>query len=222
VAARTVVGFGELILVLGVCLFGAAGTLGFWQAWVYLGVFSACVVGITAWLWRADPALLQRRLSAGPLAEPQRSQQVIQLLAGVAFVVLFVVCGLDRRFAWSTLPAALSLAADGGVVLGFLVVFLTFRENSYTAASIQVSAEQQVVSSGPYAIVRHPMYAGALLMLLASPIALGSWWGLLGFVALLGAICWRLLDEERFLLSNLAGYAAYTRAVRYRLAPRIW
>ena len=108
------------------------------------------------------------------------------------------------------------------VALGFLIVFLVFNENTFTAATIEVAPEQKAVSTGPYAIVRHPMYAGALLMLFGTPLALGSWWGLLMFVAMAGIIVLRLLDEERFLSEHLAGYEQYRLRVRYRLVPVLW
>ncbi len=221
-AARTVAGLAELVAALGVALFGPAWTFNFWQAWVYLLIFGGSASLITLYLWNKDPQLLQRRLNAGPAAEREKKQRVIQLVAGVAFVGLFVVCSLDNRFAWSSVPASLSIGADVLVALGFWVVFLVFRENTYTAAIIEVADGQSVVSTGPYALVRHPMYAGALLMLLATPLALGSWWGLAMFVPMLAAIVGRLVDEEEFLARNLAGYPAYRLRVRHRLLPLIW
>lgn len=215
-------GFAQLLLVLGICLFVPAGTLDYFQAWLYLAAFFGSVTVITLYLWRRDPALLQRRVNAGPSAEQRGRQKAIQAVAAIAFIALFVVCSLDHRFGWSTLPWQISLTAEIGVLLGFVIVFLVFKQNTYTAATIEVAAEQSVVTTGVYAVVRHPMYAGALLMLIATPIALGSVWGLVALVPMFAAIIWRLLDEEEFLLGHLAGYAQYRARVRYRLVPWIW
>jgi protein-S-isoprenylcysteine O-methyltransferase Ste14 len=222
VAMRTLVGFAQLILVLGVAIFGPAWTLDYWQGWLYLVVFAGSAAAITAYLSGTDPALLQRRLSGGPLAEHATTQKLIQLVAGVSFIAVFVISSLDHRLSWSTVPTPLVLIANVVVVVGFAIVWRVFKENTYTAATIEVAAEQTVVSSGPYALVRHPMYVGALLMLLATPVALGSFWGVLMFIPLLAAIVWRLADEERFLTTHLSGYDAYRRQVRYRLIPLIW
>ncbi|MGI9146073.1 MAG: methyltransferase family protein [Chloroflexota bacterium] len=222
VAARAIIGLTQLVLVLGAALFAPAWTFDFWQAWVYLLVFAASTILITLYLWNKDPQLLQRRLKAGPRAEHEHSQQVIQLLASAAFVGLFVVSSLDRRFSWSHVASFVSIGADIVVVLGFFIVLLVFRENTFTAATIEVAQDQAVISSGPYAFVRHPMYAGALLMLLGTPVALGSWWALVMFSVLFVAIVWRLREEERFLSGNLDGYAEYRARVHHRLVPLIW
>ena len=172
---KTFLGFAFLLLVLALALFIPAGTLNFWQAWLYLAVFAFCTILITLFLIRRDRELLARRVQAGPTAETRRSQQVIQSFASLFFILLFIVPGLDRRFHWSSVPLVVSLAADGLVAVGFYIVFRVFRENTYTSATIEVADEQKVISSGPYAVVRHPMYSGAFLLLLATPLALGSW-----------------------------------------------
>ena len=127
-----------------------------------------------------------------------------------------------RRFGWSDMPGAIAILGDVLLFAGWFGILTVFRENSYAAATIRVDSGQSVVSTGPYAVVRHPMYATALLMLLGIPIALGSWWGALTLVALLPALAWRLTDEERLLSRDLDGYADYRRRVRWRLLPFIW
>ncbi len=219
---KTVMGFAFLMLVLALALFLSAGSLSFWQAWVYLAVFAVCTILITLYLMGNDQELLAGRVQAGPVAETQRSQQVLQSLASLCFLALFIVPGMDFRFHWSFVPPALSWIAEALVALGFYMVFLVFKENSYTRATIQVSAGQQVVSTGPYSVVRHPMYSGAGLLVLATPIALGSWVALPFAILLMLVIVVRLLDEERFLESHLPGYADYARRVRYRLLPFVW
>jgi protein-S-isoprenylcysteine O-methyltransferase Ste14 len=219
---RALGGLLRTISFLSASLFLPAWTLDYWQAWIFLTVFSASTLAITIYLMKNDPKLLDRRLEAGPGAEPQRSQKIIQVLAAVAFVGIFVVCATDHRFTWSSVPLYAVAAGDILVALGLFMVFLVFKENTFTAAIVQVEAEQTLISKGPYALVRHPMYAGALVMLLGVPVALGSWWGLFTIVPITLVIVWRLLDEENLLATNLPGYAEYTSAVRYRLVPFVW
>ena len=220
--AKTISGFAFLMLVLAVALFLPAGSLRFWQAWVYLAVFAGCTILITVYLVNNDRELLAGRVQAGPVAETQRTQQIIQSLASLFFISLFIVPGLDFRFGWSNVPPVVSLVSDGLVALGFYFVFLVFRENSYTRATIDVSAGQKVITTGPYALVRHPMYAGAMFLILFTPVALGSWVGVPFSLLLIMVIVARLLDEERFLTANLSGYKEYCQRVPYRLVPLIW
>jgi len=219
---RTVLGFTFLMLVMALALFVPAGSLAFWQAWVYLADFALCTVVITVYLVKNDRALLEGRVQAGPVAESQRSQQIIQSLASLFFIALFIVPGLDFRYGWSYVPPILSLIAAGFVALGFSIVFLVFRENSYTRATIEVSAGQKVITTGPYSLVRHPMYSGASVLLLFTPIALGSWVALPFAIPIILVVVVRLLDEEKFLLANLSGYKEYCQKVHYHLIPSVW
>ncbi len=219
---RAFAGLLNLIVIIGAALFLSAWTLAYWQAWVFLAVFFLSVLAITLYLAKNDPKLLERRTQAGPVAEKEKGQQTIQSIAAVAFIAMFILPGLDHRFGWSAVPLPVILAGDALVALGLLIVFFVFRENSYTSAVIEVGAEQKIVSTGPYALVRHPMYSGALLMLIGVPLALGSYWGLLAFVPIALVIVWRLLDEEKFLVKNLPGYPDYQNKVRYHLVPFIW
>jgi protein-S-isoprenylcysteine O-methyltransferase Ste14 len=220
--ARAMAGFVFLFAVIACVFFGAAGTLRDGRAWLTLAVFFGCAGAITAWLWFRDQALLERRVKAGPGAEPDPIQNVVQGLAGLVFLATFAAPGLDRRLGWSSMPIAVSLVGDGMIAIGFLIVFLTFRENTFTAGTIEIAEGQRVIDSGPYAIVRHPMYAGALVMIAGIPLALGSWWGLIPAGLLLPVMVWRLMREEAFLAVNLAGYGDYRRRVRRRLAPLVW
>lgn len=219
---KSILGLLFLVFVLGLALFLSAGSFAYWQAWVYLGVFSVCVILITAYLAKYDPSLLARRVQAGPAAEAEKSQQIIQSLASLFFIGLFIVPGLDFRFHWSNVSSRLSLIADGVVALSLYFVFLVFRENTYTSATIEIADQQKVISSGPYSLVRHPMYAGAVLLLLFTPLALGSWVGVLFALPVILVIVIRLLEEEKFLAANLSGYEEYRQKVRYRLVPLIW
>jgi len=221
-AWRTVSGFVCLVVILGLVIFVPAGSLDFWEGWAYLGIFALSAALITSYLWKRDPGLLARRVNAGPTAETEKSQRVIQLCASIAFIGVFVLSGLDHRFKWSHAPTPLVIAGDILVALGFLVIFLVFRENTFAAATIEVADEQAVITTGPYALVRHPMYSGALIMLAGTPLALGSWWGLLMLIPFTAIIIWRLLDEEMLLAVELRGYREYRQAVRFRLVPFVW
>lgn len=215
-------GFLRLLVSLAVLLFLPAWTLRYWQAWIFLSVFSSSVLAITVYLIKWDPRLLERRINAGPGAERERSQKIIQTLAMMAFIAVFVFSAVDHRFVWSRVPPYVVAAGDILVVLGMLIIFFVFKENTFTSAVIEVDTEQKVISTGPYAFVRHPMYFGALVMLSGVPLALGSWWGLLTIIPMTLVIVWRLLDEEQFLAKKLSGYSEYRRKVRHRLIPFIW
>ena len=215
-------GLLRMLLGMAVLLFLPAWTLRWWQAWVFLAVFGAATAAITLYLLRHDRKLLRRRIKAGPGAEKERSQKLIQALASLAFIANFLIAALDHRGTWSAVPPLAVAAGELLVALGLLVVFFVFRANSYTSAIVEIGDGQQLVSSGPYAVVRHPMYGGALLMLAGMPPALGSWWALLALLPMTLTLAWRLLEEERFLLQHLAGYAEYRSKVRYRLLPLIW
>jgi protein-S-isoprenylcysteine O-methyltransferase Ste14 len=219
---RTLLGFAALAVAVGAAVFGPAWTFDYWQGWLYLLAFFGSAAAITLYLWRADPFLLERRVSGGPLAEQQTNQRIIQSIASLAFISLLILPSLDHRFGWSNVPGLVTLAADVVVVIGFWIVFIVFRVNTFTAATVGVATGQTVISQGPYGVVRHPMYAGALLMLLATPVALGSWWGLIAFAPMLGSIVWRLQAEEELLARQLSGYAGYRARVRYRLMPLVW
>ena len=221
-ARKTIVGFVQFIGALGILLFVPAWTLDFWQAWIYLFVFAVSVALITLYLWKKDPKLLERRVNVGPGAEKEKSQKRIQTFAAAAFIGMFVLPALDRCFSWSKVPFSAVIVGDSLVALGFFIVFVVFKENTYSAGTIEVAADQKVISTGPYALVRHPMYSGALVMLFGTPLALGSWWGLMMFIPMTLVIVWRLLDEEKFLLRNLQGYAEYSEKVRSRLLPFVW
>jgi protein-S-isoprenylcysteine O-methyltransferase Ste14 len=221
-AVKSIRGLLQLIAFLGILLFAPARTIHYWEAWVYLAIFAGASAFITAYLWKHDPKLLERRVHAGPAAEKETSQKWIQALAALAFFGELVLPSLDHRFGWSHVPLFFTIAADILILLGFSVVLLVFKENTFTSATIRVDSDQRVVSTGPYAIVRHPMYSGALLILFATPIALGSWGGLLMVVPMVFVLISRILDEEKFLRRTLPGYADYCQTVKVRLAPLIW
>jgi protein-S-isoprenylcysteine O-methyltransferase Ste14 len=221
-AGKTVLGFTQLIVFLGAALFVPAWTLNYWQAWVYLVIFAAASALITVYLWKYDRNLLESRVKAGPHAEKEKSQKSIQALASLAFIGILVLPSLDHRLGWSHVPPICLIAGDALVAFGFFAVFIVLKENTFPSATIEVAPNQRVISTGPYALVRHPMYAGALVMLYATPIALGSWWGILMSIPMTLVIVMRLLDEERFLQRSLPGYTEYCQKVRFHLVPYAW
>ena len=215
-------GLLALIVVMGAMTFLPAWTFDYWQAWILLAVFFACTMLIDLYLLKNDPKLLERRLKAVPGSEKEKSQQIIQAMAMVAFVAIFVLSALDHRFGWSPVPPYVSVFGDVLIALGLYLVYLVFKENTFTSAIIEIGEDQKVIATGPYALVRHPMYIGALVMLVGVPLALGSYWGLIAIVPMLVVLVLRLLDEEKFLARNLAGYSEYQSKVRHRLLPLIW
>jgi protein-S-isoprenylcysteine O-methyltransferase Ste14 len=219
---RAWLGLLSLATLMGTLLFLTAGTIRYWQAWVYLGLFFGIATLITLYLIRKNPVLLARRVRGGPLAEKEPRQKLIMALNSLGFVALLAVPGLDHRFGWSGVPVALVVLGDLLTLVGFAVIFRVFKENPFTSATIDVVPEQKVISTGPYAIVRHPMYAGASLYLLGMPLALGSYWGFAALAAMLPFLVWRLCDEERVLKQNLSGYAEYCSRVRWRIIPKLF
>lgn len=211
-----------LLLAMAALVFIPSGTLRYWQAWTFLAVYFSSSLALTLYLIKADPELLRRRMRGGPTAEKEPVQKIIMVITSLGFIGLLVVPALDHRFGWSQMPPAMALAGDVLVGIGWLAIFFVFRENSFTSAIIELAPDQQVISTGPYARVRHPMYSGALVMLLGIPVSLGSWWGVLVVAAILPALIWRLFEEEKFLARNLAGYVAYQNKVKYRLIPMVW
>jgi len=209
-------------VVMGLLLFVPAGTVNYWQGWVYLAIFMGGSALTTLYLMRRDPELLERRMRGGPTAEKRPAQKLIMLCTSIGFLALLVVSAFDHRFGWSAVPVGAVVAGDVLVALGFFLIALVYRENTFTSATIEVAENQKVISTGPYAIVRHPMYASGSLYLLGTPLALGSYWGFVPIAAMMPFLIWRLMDEERFLAKNLPGYTEYQKRVRYRLVPFVW
>jgi protein-S-isoprenylcysteine O-methyltransferase Ste14 len=220
--AKAFSGLFLLLLVIAALLFLTAWTFDYGQAWAFLAVFGASALAITIYLIKRDPKLLERRVYGGPTAEKETNQKIIQTISLIAFITSMVVPGLDHRFAWSTVPIQLVIAGDVLVALGFLIIFFVYRENTFASATIEVYPEQKVISTGLYALVRHPMYLGGLILFLGIPFSLGSWWGLFGVLIFLPAGIWRIFEEEIFLIKNLPGYSEYQNKVKHRLLPFVW
>ncbi len=209
-------------LLLGLLLFLPAGTFNYWQGWVFIVVFLVTMSVFGVYFSVTDPALVERRRHAGPGAEQSTVQKVVITLVFVDLIALPILSGLDRRFGWSQMPPLISLIGDALLVLSFVVFYFVFRVNSYGASNIQVEQNQKVISTGPYALVRHPMYDGALVMVVGMALALGSWWSLVLVVVMIPVLVVRILDEEEVLAKDLPGYTTYEQKVRYRLVPYLW
>ena len=219
---KAFIGILRTFVILVAVIFVPSWSFRYWQGWACLAAFFVPACLITVWVAKNDPALLERRLKAGPKAEKEIGQKIVQTIASIVFLVDFVFPAFDRRYGWSPAPAWASVVGDLMMVLGFVIVFRVFKENSFTSGIIEVAENQKVISTGPYALVRHPMYTGGLIMLFGVPLALGSWLGMLINLPMTAAVVWRLLDEERFLLRNLPGYTEYRETVKYRLIPLVW
>ncbi|MGC2195360.1 MAG: isoprenylcysteine carboxylmethyltransferase family protein [Terriglobales bacterium] len=215
-------GLAQLLVAMAALLFIPAWTLDYWEAWAFLAVFFVPALAITVYLKKKDPKLLERRVRAGPTAERQRAQKIIQSITSLGFMALLVVPSLDHRFHWSRVCLHATVAGDVLVAIGFLIVFFVYKENTFASATIELAPDQKVISTGLYALVRHPMYMGALFWFVGMSLALGSWWGLFVFLLILPALIWRIFDEENLLTKNLPGYSEYRGKVRYRLVPFLW
>jgi len=216
---KALAGLLYVFIAVSALIFLPAWTLHYWQAWLYLAVFMISISAVFIYLIKNDPKLLARRVNN---KEETKSQKAIHFFINLAFAVVIVIPGLDHRFEWSAVPWYIVMAGDIFVASGILIIFFVFKENSFTAATIEVAADQKVISSGPYARVRHPMYLGGLIFIVGIPLALGSWWGLLTIVLFAPVMAWRILDEEKFLVKNLSGYSEYEHKVKYRLVPFVW
>jgi protein-S-isoprenylcysteine O-methyltransferase Ste14 len=212
----------RLLVLIGILLFLPAGSLNFWQAWIWLLVFSVSVSVISLYFLKRDPSFIERRLRRGPAAETERSQKIIQASISVLCIAQMVVSGFNRRFHWSHVPGALVISSDLLVVMSFVIMFLVFKENTFASATIALHRSQRVITTGPYRLVRHPMYSAALLLDVFIALALGCYWALLFVPLIFLAIVWRLLNEEKFLATNLPGYDEYCRQTQYRLIPLVW
>ena len=205
--------------VMGLMFFLPAGTFNYWQAWVYIFIVAVPAVFLGMYLYKHDRALLERRMR---MKERLSGQNLIVVTSGIFFVATFLIPGFDFRFHWSEVPVAVIILSQVLVLAGYLIVALVFRANSYASRIIEIEKYQMVITTGPYAIVRHPMYVGVLIFYLFSPLALGSYWAAIPALCIVPFIIARIKGEEKELLENLAGYSEYATKTRYRLLPGIW
>lgn len=199
-----------------------AGTLHYWQAWLFIAVFTVVTVVPAIYLARTNPAALQRRMRAGPRAEPRRAQKFIIAGSFLGLFATMVFSAFDHRFGWSSVPAGISVLGDVFLAVGLGIAMLVVNQNAYAAATVTVEAGQTLVSGGLYKFVRHPMYVGNVIMMIGIPLALGSYWGLLFVIPAVLLLTLRIFDEEKLLIQELPGYREYAHRVRYRLVPCVW
>jgi len=211
--------FGLGIGMLGLFLFLCAGDIRYWNAWLYLAAFAICIFLFIVYLYINDKELLQKRLSS---KEKEKEQDVYTYAAGISFFSIFGVCGLDYRFGWSPVPVAVVFIALVIMLLGFGLFVVTLIQNSFASRIVEIQDNQQVIDTGVYSVVRHPMYTAALTMFFASPVVLGSYYALIPMVFFLTGIIFRIRNEEKVLCKGLEGYSSYMRRVKYRLIPLIW
>ena len=196
-----------------------AGTWNYWQAWVYMGVLITPMFFAMIYLIKNNPELLERRMR---LKEKRSEQRLIVKVSLVFFLLAFILPGFDRRFGWSDVPMGLVIASDLCILIGYLIIFRVMQINTFASRVIEVVSEQKVIDTDLYSIVRHPMYVGAILLYVASPLALGSYWAVLPAIVIIPIIVARIKDEEAALDKDLAGYLEYKQRTKYRLIPFIW
>lgn len=212
------------LLFQGALLFAAAGTLNWPQGWALIGEFGALCVAISLWLLKTDPGLLAERMGGINQKAQATSDRVLMSAILLLWLSWCVLMGLDARWHGSRLPLWAEVLGGVALAAGFAAIAVVFRANTFAAPVVKLQSErgQHVIDSGPYALVRHPMYTGGILVFIAFPLMLGSLWGLAGVPLLVAAIVARTLLEERTLRAQLAGYSDYTVRVRWRLVPYLW
>jgi protein-S-isoprenylcysteine O-methyltransferase Ste14 len=199
--------------------FWPAGTFWYWQAWAYMAILFIPMLGAFAYLIRKDPELLERRMRA---KEKERQQKTITSVGSLFLLGTYLLPGFDRRYGWSSVPAVVALSADILVLAGYGLFLRVLKENRYASRIVEVEKKQKVITTGPYAMVRHPMYVAVMIMFVFTPLALGSYWAVLPALLVILVLVARILNEEKVLLAELPGYREYMQRVKYRLIPGIW
>lgn len=219
IIGKVILRFSMLLVLMLLLIFLPAGTFRYWQAWVFAAILIIPMIFVLFYFMKFDPEFLLRRAQ---FKEREKQQKWLVGLTTPVFLAAFLVPGLDYRFSWSDVPIGLVIAADILILLGYLMIFFVFRQNRYASRIIEVSGDQQVITTGWYGVIRHPMYLGVMIMYLPLPLALGSWWGLIPMVVLPAVLVFRIINEEKVLSENLPGYKDYCRQTRYRVLPGIW
>jgi len=215
VGSRLIISIPVFLLI----LFLPAGTFAYWEAWIYLAILLIPMSIVMIYFLKKNPEFLARRMK---LKEKEGEQKIIVKLALIPFLVAFILPGIDKRLGWSNVPILIIVAAEILVCVGYIFVVLVFKENQFASRVIEVVKGQKVIQSGPYRIVRHPMYLGSILMYVASPLALGSYWAIIPALFIIPILVARILNEESVLTKELEGYSEYKQKTRYRLIPGIW
>jgi protein-S-isoprenylcysteine O-methyltransferase Ste14 len=206
----------------GLALFLPAWTFRYWQGWAFIAVFMVATLGPSLYIAIKFPEALQRRMHGGPTAETRPAQRIAITAIVGSVVAVLVTSALDHRFGWSSVPLPVTVAGYVLVFAGLTIAQIVIIGNNYAAANITVEPDQTLVSTGLYGLIRHPMYFGTAVMMLGTPLALGSWWGLLVLIPAQAALAMRINDEEKMLTEELSGYREYRTTVPYRLVPHVW
>lgn len=210
------------LLSFGLLLFLPAGTLGYWQGWLFMAIFTIESIAYGTYLGVKHPDVLRRRMAGGPTGETRPFQRALISVLFVSWFGMMILAGLDNRFVWSPVPAVVSVIGNAVVALGLGIAMLVVLQNAYAAANVTVEAGQKLTSGGLYGLVRHPMYVGTLIMMVGIPLALNSVWAFVFVIPVAIVIVLRILDEEKLLERDLDGYAQYEHQVHYRLVPHVW
>ena len=211
--------FGLAPIILGVIFFVPAGSFRFWEAWLYSVVIIIPMIFVVVYFLKNDPQLLESRMKH---KEKELQQKKIVIIGNILFFIAMILPGLDYRFGLSDIPAVIVFSSDAMVLAGIFIYFLVLKENSYASRIIEVQEGQKVISTGPYSVVRHPMYSAVCIIYLFTPIALGSYWAIIPMLLIIPIIVLRILNEEETLKKDLPGYTEYVTKTRYRLIPFIW
>lgn len=207
------------VLVIGGILFALAGTFRYWQAWLFLVALAVPLVMTLIFLLRKDPVLLEKRMN---LKEPRKEQRKIVQISGLFMILGFFLPGLDFRFQWSAVPIWLIVVSVIVFECAYAMVVAVFAQNSYASRVVEIQEGQQLIDTGLYSIIRHPMYSASIILYLSIPLVLGSYYALIPMALSCLELIARIKDEEEMLKAGLDGYTAYTQRVRYRLIPHIW
>jgi len=209
-----------LFILFGLCYFLTAGTILFWEAWLFIGIVFVMMLFFLRFMVKNDPDLLRRRLQRG---EKRQEQKIIVIISDILILIIFLLPGLDRRWNWSLVPIWLVFVSDAIFALGYMMFFRVLKENSFAGRTVRVEQKvQKVITTGPYSLVRHPMYTSILLMFGILPLALGSYWGLIPLPLFILSLALRIQDEEKMLCEELEGYKDYIQTTKYRIIPFIW
>jgi len=216
---KIILRFSLVPIVLMMLILIPAGTLIYWQVYLYIFVIVTPMVFVLFYFLKNDPKFLERRTRG---QEKEKTQKINQIVFLLIFFAGFVIPGLDKRFGWSEVSVWIVIITDIVILSGYIIIFTVFKQNSYASRIVEVENDQKVISTGLYSIVRHPMYIGVLIMYIPTPLALGSYWGLIPMATIPFALVIRIINEEKVLKRELSGYDEYCKKTKYRLIPYIW
>lgn len=208
-----------MLIIIGILILVPAGTFNYWQVYLYFAIVIIPMIFVLSYFLKNDPGFLERRTRA---KEKEKEQLIIQIVFSLFFLLGFIIPGFDKRCGWSNVPFFIVIVADIVILLGYLLIFFVFKQNSYASRIVEVEKDQKIITTGLYGFVRHPMYVGVIIMYVPTPIALGSYWGLIPMATIPLAIIFRIINEEKVLCKNLPGYIEYCQKTKYKLIPYIW